>query len=348
MNKIIATLVPSTAVLATVLSITACHTQRAANTPTYTNPVWDGCLADPAVMEWNGEWYAYGTGEKDAALSSYRFPILHSRDFFNWEPAGFALEPSADLPFTEYWAPEVVERDGTFYLYYAGNRRMRVAQAGSPLGPFKDCGIELFPDLPFSIDGHPFKDPDTGEWYLFFAQDFLDVERVGTGLSVVRLGDDMKSVDGPVQTVLTAFADWQIYERNREMYGKVYDWHTVEGPWVVKRDGLYYCFYSASNWQTPQYGVGYAVAEHPMGPWKDGGSTEGAKVLNGAGNGLVGPGHNSIATGVDGTTDFIVYHSWNPERTWRVMCIDPLEWTDDGPHTAHPSFGEKQVKPSGR
>jgi GH43 family beta-xylosidase len=343
MNRVASHCLDAAIGLAIMFCVAGCHAPESGTARAYTNPVWDGYLADPAVLQWNGEWYAYGTGEENDPGNGWRFPVLHSRDFVSWEFSGYALAPSSGGSFEEYWAPEVVEKDGKFYLYYAANRRLRVATSNHPLGPFRDCGVYLFPDLPFAIDGHPFKDPDTGEWFLFFARDFLDAERVGTGLSVVRLGDDMISVKGPVQTVLTAFADWQIYERNREMYGRVYDWHTVEGPWVVKRNGLHYCFYSASNWQTPQYGVGYAVAAHPMGPWRDGGNTEGAQVLNGIGNGLIGPGHNSITVGPDGQTDFLVYHSWNPERTRRMMCLDPVRWTEDGPRAVNPSFGKKPL-----
>ncbi len=326
--------------LAALLATTACRTP--VRESVYTNPVWDGYLADPAVLEWQGGWYAYGTGRDKE--SGRQFPILHSKDFLNWTHVGYALDAKEGAVFKEYWAPEVVERDGTFYLYYAGNRRMRVAKSDSPLGPFKDCGVSLFPQWEFSIDGHPFRDPDTGEWYLFFARDFLDVDRVGTGLAVVRLGDDMVSVEGPVETVLTAFADWQVYERNRTMYGQVYDWHTVEGPWVVKRGGQFVLFYAASNWQTANYGVGFATADHPLGPWKDGGNTDGPKVLCGNGTDLTGPGHNSVVQHAVGDTDFIVYHSWDAAKTKRVMCIDPLEWTADGPRAVNPSFGEKSVK----
>ena len=76
-----------------------------------------------------------------------------------------------------YWAPEVAEHDGKYYLYYAGNCKMRVAVSDHPAGPFKDVGTILFPDEPFSIDGHPYRDPQTGKWYLFFAKDFLDRTR---------------------------------------------------------------------------------------------------------------------------------------------------------------------------
>jgi hypothetical protein len=34
---------------------------------------------------------------------------------------------------------------------------------------------------------------------------------------------------GPSVEVLKPYADWQIYQRSREMYGAIYDWHTLEG-----------------------------------------------------------------------------------------------------------------------
>ena len=31
---------------------------------------------------------------------------------------------------------------------------------------------------------------------------------------------------------------------------------------------VYYLTYSANNWETPQYGVGYATADSPLGPFR--------------------------------------------------------------------------------
>ncbi|MCC6494390.1 MAG: family 43 glycosylhydrolase [Pirellulales bacterium] len=55
------------------------------------------------------------------------------------------------------------------------------------------------------------------------------------------------------------------------------------------------------------------------------------------------PGHNSVVLGPDGETFFIVYHSWNRQRTKRQMCLDPLAWTADGPRAFQPSRGMKRV-----
>lgn len=306
----------------------------------YHNPVWDGQLADPQVLCYNGQYYAYGTGK---APDGRQFPVLHSKDFAQWTYVGGALEPAAGPSFRDYWAPEVIEHKGKFYLYYAGDGKMRVAIADRPEGPFKDSGRLLFPDEPFSIDGHPFFDPVSKQWYLFFAKDFFD-QRVGTALAVVKLADDKVSTEGPVTTVLRAFADWQIYERNRTLYDKHWDaWHTVEGPYVIYKDGNYYCFYSGGNWQTPGYGVGCAVSDSVLGPYQDNWSKDKASVLSTIPDKLIGPGHNSVVLAPDRQTYFIVYHSWNPERTARQLCLDPLVWTKNGPKAFNPSRGLKNI-----
>ena len=330
------------------LPLAACAPARHATTPhaakpmslEYHNPVWDGYLADPQVLKTRGEYYAYGTGREHEGK---QFPVLHSKDFVHWTFVGNALENVTDPPLKAYWAPEVAERNGKYYLYYAGDYKMRVAVSDHPAGPFKDAGTILFPDEPFSIDGHPFQDPKTSDWYLFFAKDFLD-QRVGTALAVVRLADDMISVEGPIQTVLRAVGDWQIYQRDREMYGQVFDaWHTVEGPTVIVHDGQYYCFYSGGNWQTPGYGVGFATSDTVMGPYEDTADLNGPTVLKSIPGKLIGPGHNSVILGPDESTWFIVYHSWNEDRSRRQMCLDPIEWSPSGPRAWHPARGDQHV-----
>ena len=307
----------------------------------YENPVWAGYLADPHVLYTNGWYYACGTGR---AADGRHFPILKSKDFVNWQYVGGALAPLTEPKMELYWAPEIAARDGKYYLYYAGDMKMRVAISERPEGPYEDAGVLLFPELEFSIDGHPYQDPVSGQWYLFFARDFFD-QRPGTALSVVQLADDMISTAGPMHTVIRAFSDWQIYERNRTLYNKHWPaWYTVEGPAVLYKDGLYYCFYSGGNWQTPGYGVGCGVSDTIVGPYKDVWSSDSASVLSSKGDKLIGPGHNSVILGPDQQTWFIVYHSWNTARTARQMCIDPLIWTAEGPKCYQPARGSKTVQ----
>ncbi len=310
-------------------------------TPAYQNPVWNGYFADPFVLAWQGEYYAYGTGSSrgDVPEADGRmFPVLHSADLAQWTYVGGALEPRSTPTRAAYWAPEVAEQDGTFYLYYSAalgpgdeTHRLRVAVASHPAGPFVDTGRILLPDEGFTIDAHPFRDPRDGQWYLFFAKDFFDA-RVGTGIAVVPLAADMVTAAGPPTTVLRATADWQIYERNRSIYGRTWDaWHTVEGPCVVVHDGRYYCLYSGGAWSTAGYGVGYGIATQVLGPYTDVAGAEGPSVLRGIPQRVVGPGHTSVVRGPNQRTTFLAYHAWDVGHTMRRFCLDPLVWTADGP-----------------
>lgn len=296
---------------------------------THTNPVYPHYFADPFVLAYQGSYYAYGTG---SSSNQRVFEVLHSSDLFHWTSLGGALEPLDLDKAYDYWAPEVAYDRERFYMYYSvgiGDKehKLRVATANHPQGPFWDVGVELSKDLPFAIDPHPFRDVD-GQWYLFYARDFLEGERVGTALVVDRLRS-MTQLEGNPRTVLRASADWQIFQRQRQMYGGLHDWHTLEGPFVVRRNERYYLFYSGGNWQNLSYGVSYAVADHPLGPWSEPAS-EAPTVLRTIPGKLIGPGHNSVVVGPDGQ-DYLVYHAWDTAKTARRMCVDRLEWVGDEP-----------------
>jgi GH43 family beta-xylosidase len=315
----------------------------------YTNPVWPGYFADPFVLRVGDTYYAYGTGtelDRDRRDRAAAFSVLRSTTLTHWEHIGGVLPTRPGEEARAYWAPEVALRDGRFYLYYSSAppgrdelHRLHVAVADRPEGPFEDKGVVLRDHDEFTIDADPFCDPRTGRWYLFFARDFFE-ERTGTGLAVAPLSDDMMTVAAPPRSMLRANADWQIYERDRPLYGRRWAaWHTVEGPCVVYREGRYYCFYSGGNWQTRDYGVSYAVADNPLGPWQHA-PEAGPVVLRERPPHALGPGHNSYCVAPDGT-ELLVYHAWDAERRARRMCIDPLVWTPEGPRCLGPTLGSR-------
>src|SRR5204863_4948749 len=116
---------------------------------------------------------------------------------------------------THFWAPEVAFAENKFWLYYSvgfaeQNHQLRVATSDTPLGPFQDFGRALLDPArcSFAIDAHPFRDDD-GQWYLFFAQDFLDCAdgvRPGTALSVAPL-KSMTELGGEPRVILRARHD---------------------------------------------------------------------------------------------------------------------------------------------
>lgn len=314
---------------------------------TYTNPVYGGYMGDPFVLKHNGKYYAYGT----ASPGEVCVPVLRSRDLVTWRPLGRALTLPDD-DFEALWAPEVAYENGTFYMYYSAGgeegegHRLRVATASGPAGPFEDSGAVLTADEPFTIDAHPFRDED-GRWYLYYCRDFLDPDtegRVGTGIVVDRLVE-MTRLAGERRTVLRPHADWQLYERQREWYGRVWDWYTVEGAFVRKNGGRYYCFYSGGAWREPNYGVSYVAADHPMGPFAPEADAEGPDVLRTAPGRVIGPGHASVVLAPDNLREYLVYHAWDPGHTRRQMRIDPLDWGQAGPSSAGPTLEARPAPP---
>jgi beta-xylosidase len=315
---------------------------------TYRNPVYPDSFADPFVLRHEGMYYAYGTAPGGA--DGRQIPVLRSADLVNWEPLGHALIPAPEMAAASgfhFWAPEVASHDGRFYMYYsAGNapegtdQKLRVAVAEHPAGPFIDAGKTLVPGQPFSIDAHPFRDEE-GQWWLFYCVDFLEPShdhRIGTGIVVDRLLD-MTTLADESRTVVRPHHDWHVFRKDRPMYGKVYDWHTVEGAAVLYREGMYWCFYSGGAWERENYGVSYVVAKHAEGPYRRPEGGHEALLMRTPQSGeAVGPGHNSFTASPDGSETWIVYHAWDRERTTRRMCIDRMEWVDGKPVTSGPTW----------
>jgi GH43 family beta-xylosidase len=158
---------------------------------------------------------------------------------------------------------------------------------------------------------------------------------------------DMTALAGQPLTVVRPHHDWHVFRKARAMYGKVYDWHTVEGASVLKHGGEYYCFYSGGAWERENYGVSFVVAKHPMGPYRRPMGGHEALLMRTPSSGhLIGPGHNSFTTSPDGSETWIVYHAWDPARTTRRMCIDRMDWVGGRPVTVGPTWTE-QPGPSG-
>ena len=287
-------------------------------------PLYPGVFADPFVLRRGNQYFAYGTGYRgDDGV----FEVLRSPDLRHWIRAGAALVPLDAGVGDEYWAPEVAFADGAYWMYYSvghgiQGHHIRVARSDSATGPFEDLGRNLTPGETFAIDPHPFLDDD-GRWYLFYARDVLTSDRVGTHLAVAPMVS-MTELE-PSSVVLEPNDDWQIYERDRAMYDSVYDWHTLEGPAVIRRLDRYWLTYSGGAWTGPGYGVAWAYAPSPLGPWEHG---EGARILSSTPEQL-GPGHSSL-TMVDGG-DAIVYHAWDPAMTGRRMFANRITFTDGGP-----------------
>jgi hypothetical protein len=68
----------------------------------------------------------------------------------------------------------------------------------------------------------------------------------------------------------------------------------------------YYLTYSANNWESPFYGVGYAVADQPLGPYKK--AATNPILAQNPQIGMYSTGHGSVAFSPDGSEMYYVHH----------------------------------------
>lgn len=112
------------------------------------------------------------------------------------------------------------------------------------------------------------------------AQPLLDALR--TPVYAQPLSPDGLSLVGERQVVLENDRDWE--------------GHLIEGVWVVPHAGRYYLFYAANDFSTEHYGIGVAIADAPLGPYRKVGD---GPLLRSTAQ-WAGPGHPSVAPGLEG------------------------------------------------
>ena len=338
------------ALLGFVVNVSSAHADSPLSVaPAYRNPLPmtlpDGTqalnCADPFVFQGQAgdrHWYAYCTtdaidvNDLGAPPGEYvTLPMYSSLDLVHWTFAGPALPASPGWVGTGgfLWAPDVVYRDGTYFLYYAasgtvaGGPAIGVLTSSSPLGPWVDSGGPVV--APYN--GREVIDPEVitsgGTSYLYYGS------YVG-GVAVREL-----SPDGLTSIPST---ERQITIDNR-----------YEGTFIVRHDGWFYLMGSSANCcggPLTGYSVFAGRSRSPLGPFldRDGVSllatrVGGTPVLAANGNRWVGTGHNAVVTDYTGQ-QWIFYHAIDQNDPYvpgqigynrRQLLMDPLDWRDGWP-----------------
>jgi beta-xylosidase len=293
----------------------------------FTNPVIDTSQADPGVIRTHDGYYLYST---NGDLG--RLPIFFSKDLVDWD---FVADGMPDLaPWAEsgkHWAPEVMEIDGKYHVYYSAHDKKNdvqaigVAVADSPEGPFIDessSPMISMPDQDGCLDASPFRDRRNQMWLLW--TDGNSNEKASF-IYAQRLSDDGMHVIGGPTRILARDKDWETF--------------TIEGPSVIEYLGQYYLFYSGGEFWKESYGVGVAVAKDIEGPWEKLGDEP---VLS-SNDLAVGTGHGTpIRTGLE---FWYIYHAWQPghvnEAPGRQVWLSHMDLSRthvsiDGPLTDNP------------
>lgn len=277
---------------------------------------------DPSVIRVGNEYYAYATGTGGSYL-----PVMRSTDLQTWvardayDPGGGLAQKypgfNDALPSVASWgvqentgthmsswvmAPGVARIGGTYNAYYAlwqsknpTRHCISVATSTSPTGPFQDrttSPLSCDADSPGDIDPFPFVDPATGTPYLLWAGEGPG-GNPPTKLWSRQLGPDGLSF-APGSTA-------------RELTRTTQGWEgpMIENPAMVQYGGRYFLLYSANQWWTDRYAVGYAECAGPLGPC---GKPQDRPLLGNVGD-KVGPGGPAPFVDAAGRLR-MAYHYW--------------------------------------
>ena len=213
--------------------------------------------ADPSGHVWaDGKMYLY-TSHDEECQQDFHMKDWHtfsSSDLVTWTDHGPSLSVD-DLTWADdfAWAPDAAYKNGKYYLVFPAGTGFKdrvnpekstkwmgigIAVSDSPTGPFKDAIGKPLWKKPYANDPSLFIDDD-GKAYLYF-------HGMQHDYYVAEMADDLLSVKGDFIKM-----DMGGYEPK------------MEGPWVFKREGIYYFTMPENNRILTYY-----TAKSPTGPWK--------------------------------------------------------------------------------
>lgn len=328
-------------------------------------------FGDPYVLlASDGRYYMYGTG----AGAVDGFCAYSSPDLVNWKAEGqvFRGNIPGSWGVANFWAPEVYELNGKFYMLYSAdwkvnptneqeNFRIGVAVADKPTGPFRELSSEpLFdPGYPV-IDGNLVVD-EKGRMFLYYSrccykhpvesEIAAQAKKEGKFDSIeeswiygIEVKPDLTDVIGEPVLLLrppVKLNDKQSEWESRSVTSGEVNRRWTEGPFTFRKGDTYYMMYSANFFGGKNYAVGYATSKNPLGPFTKAANNPVLEKNVEKGGIVTGTGHNSITWSKDGKQMYCVYHG-RTQATGdeRVVFIDKMGVDKngrlyvDGPTTA--------------
>ncbi|WP_136706490.1 arabinan endo-1,5-alpha-L-arabinosidase [Agromyces sp. H66] len=294
--------------------------------------VWDltGDLSthDPAIAKDDGTWYVYSTG--NGTVADGNIQVRSSSDGRAWRYEGEVWDEKPEWigetvrGVDNLWAPELVEHDGTWYLYYSastfGKNTSVIALATNttldpddPAYDWVDRGpvIASEPGDDFNaIDPGVATDDEGTPWLAF-----------GSFWSGIR----MVELQWPSGLRADAAEPLRLADRGAPP-------NAIEAPYLVEHDGDWFLFVSRDSCcqgADSTYKIAVGRADAPTGPFVD---RDGVPLLDDGGTVLletegsrVGPGGQSIADGMMA----LHYYDRDLNGQFRLALV-PIDWDGDG------------------
>lgn len=273
--------------------------------------------ADPAVVEFRGEYYMFVTRSHG---------YWHSRDLLTWD----FVKPGRN------WYPQGCNapaahnyRDSLLYVCGDPSGSMSVLYTDDP----KSGDWEATPAILHDLQDPDLFIDDDGAAYMYWGSSNVFPIR---GMRLNR-EDRFLKVGDTVELFNTDMARHG-WERFGDNHSNTSIDGFIEGPWMTKHEGRYYLQYAAPGTEFNVYGDGVYVGDNPLGPftyqahnpvcYKPGG------YMNGAGHGstVIGPGGQYWHFG---SMAFPLNQNWE-----RRLCMYPTNFDSDGIMHCDTRFGD--------
>lgn len=273
--------------------------------------------ADPAVVEFRGEYYMFVTRSHG---------YWHSTDLQNWD----FIEPGKN------WYPQGCNapaahnyKDSVLYVCGDPSGAMSVLYTDNP----KSGDWNAVPAILTNLQDPDLFIDDDNNAYMFWGSSNVFPIRGR------KLNKDHRFIgEGDVIKLFNLNPEKHGWERFGENHTDTILKGYIEGPWLTKHNGKYYMQYAAPGTEFNVYADGVYVADNPLGPYtyqahnpisyKPGG------YMNGAGHGstVVGPGNMYWHFG---SMAYPINMNWE-----RRLCMFPTYFDEDGIMYCDTRFGD--------
>lgn len=194
-------------------------------------------IRDPYVLTYQGKYYLYGTRGATCWGEADGFDCYVSIDMENWEgPIEVFHKPADFWADKNYWAPEVHEYEGNFYMFATFNSVAKdmkgtlILKADNPLGTFRlHSKGKITPDDWNCLDGTFYVDKSNNP-YMIFCHEWVDT--LDGEIYAVPLSKDLSEPAGEPFLLFKASeaAAWvRPIEHHRYPDDKIY---VTDGPFI--------------------------------------------------------------------------------------------------------------------
>lgn len=299
---------------------------------------------DGEIIKVDDMYYVFSTDYKVAGEPTPGIMVRKSTDLIHWEFVGrvFDSVPEEAQEWTNgasiFWAPDVVEMDGTFYLYYSvsefgtKNSYIGLATSESIEGPWQDEG-EVFKTTVSddykvnAIDPGIIFDRDENPWMVFGSYQ--------GGIFITELDRDTGKLKQP--------GDEGTLIANRGSQ----DHQALEGPAIIFNEDTDMFYLTVSyGWLEDTYNVRVGRSTDITGPYTDyngndlvdietntGSPDVGTKIVGpymfDNDSGWQGTGHNGLLK--DGDNYYLIHNARaGHDIFWSHLHVRKMVWTEDG------------------